>query len=295
MNSGEIPTDYYDLLGIDANASQSDIRDGYRKEAKRWHPDRPNGNSARFIAISEAHETLRDPVTRAAYDKPQAAGPYLTPAEIRWQLDGDKRPAPVTVRLSRRGDDVPREIDVIPPGGEFWKVGDPTAVLEADDLYDFPIVPILLKAVVAGTHRDAVRFVVDNQAIVLPIVLSVARTTPPPPPPPPPPRPGPEAGSTPPYSPTERSFEAPRESAPRVTAPRILTRLFMKLGTLLAAVAFAASPFGVMAVFAPIFNSHQHDLLIVLIALVVGPGCFIWLCVGVVAIFGALCNFLTDW
>jgi molecular chaperone DnaJ len=64
--------DYYDLLGVPRGADPSTIKAAYRKLAKEHHPDRKNGckdSEARFKAISEAYDCLRDPQKRAAYDR----------------------------------------------------------------------------------------------------------------------------------------------------------------------------------------------------------------------------------
>jgi curved DNA-binding protein len=64
--------DYYKILGLDKNASESDIKSAYRKLARKYHPDlNPNDKSAnkRFQEINEAHEVLSDPDKRKKYDK----------------------------------------------------------------------------------------------------------------------------------------------------------------------------------------------------------------------------------
>ncbi|MFP4026621.1 MAG: molecular chaperone DnaJ [Candidatus Brocadiia bacterium] len=64
--------DYYDILGVSADASQEEIRKAYRKLAKKYHPDRNKGSTAaqeRFKEISEAHTVLTDPEKRKKYDK----------------------------------------------------------------------------------------------------------------------------------------------------------------------------------------------------------------------------------
>jgi len=64
--------DYYKVLGIDKNASQQDVKNAYRKLARKYHPDlNPNDHSAKanFQQINEAHEVLSDPVKRKKYDQ----------------------------------------------------------------------------------------------------------------------------------------------------------------------------------------------------------------------------------
>ena len=67
-----VEQDYYDLLGIQRGADDAAIKAAYRRLAKECHPDRHNGcrdQEARFKAISEAYDVLKDPQKRAAYDR----------------------------------------------------------------------------------------------------------------------------------------------------------------------------------------------------------------------------------
>lgn len=67
-----VDADYYELLEIERGANDAVIKSSYRKLAMRWHPDKNPGDAAaeaRFKAISEAYEVLKDPQKRAAYDR----------------------------------------------------------------------------------------------------------------------------------------------------------------------------------------------------------------------------------
>ncbi|UDG82157.1 molecular chaperone DnaJ [Candidatus Vallotia cooleyia] len=69
--------DYYDVLGIAKNASDSDIKKSYRKLAMKYHPDRNPGNKdaeEHFKESKEAYEILSDSQKRAAYDQYGHAG-----------------------------------------------------------------------------------------------------------------------------------------------------------------------------------------------------------------------------
>ncbi|MDE5698991.1 MAG: DnaJ domain-containing protein [Lachnospiraceae bacterium] len=63
--------DYYKILNIPQQADESQIKQAYRKLAKRYHPDLNPDNpeaEARFKDIVEAYETLSDPAKRRKYD-----------------------------------------------------------------------------------------------------------------------------------------------------------------------------------------------------------------------------------
>ncbi|WP_271765718.1 J domain-containing protein [Aquimarina algiphila] len=64
--------DYYKILGIPKNASESDIKKAYRKLARKYHPDlNPNDKEAerKFKEINEANEVLSNPENRKKYDQ----------------------------------------------------------------------------------------------------------------------------------------------------------------------------------------------------------------------------------
>jgi molecular chaperone DnaJ len=66
-----VEQDYYELLGVPRGADEAAIKAAYRRLAKECHPDRHNGcrdQEARFKAINEAYDVLKDPQKRAAYD-----------------------------------------------------------------------------------------------------------------------------------------------------------------------------------------------------------------------------------
>jgi curved DNA-binding protein len=64
--------DYYKILGIDKNATEKDIKNAYRKLARKFHPDlNPNDPEAnkKFQQINEANEVLSDAEKRKKYDQ----------------------------------------------------------------------------------------------------------------------------------------------------------------------------------------------------------------------------------
>ncbi|MGQ0752428.1 MAG: molecular chaperone DnaJ, partial [Betaproteobacteria bacterium] len=69
--------DYYEVLGVNRDASEEDIKKAYRKLAMKYHPDRNPDNpkaEERFKEAKEAYEILTEPNKRAAYDQYGHAG-----------------------------------------------------------------------------------------------------------------------------------------------------------------------------------------------------------------------------
>ncbi|MGH8772481.1 MAG: DnaJ domain-containing protein, partial [Burkholderiales bacterium] len=69
--------DYYDILGLNRDASDNEIRKAYRKLAMKYHPDRNPDNpktEERFKEAKEAYEILSEPSKRNAYDQFGHAG-----------------------------------------------------------------------------------------------------------------------------------------------------------------------------------------------------------------------------
>ncbi|XP_058111685.1 uncharacterized protein LOC131254999 [Magnolia sinica] len=65
--------DYYNILKVNRNATEEDVKKAYRRLAMTWHPDKNPINKkeaeAKFKQISEAYEVLSDPEKRAIYDQ----------------------------------------------------------------------------------------------------------------------------------------------------------------------------------------------------------------------------------
>lgn len=71
--------DYYEVLGVDKNATDEDLKKAYRKLAKKYHPDANPDNKkeaeAKFKEVNEAYETLSDKQKRQMYDQFGHEGP----------------------------------------------------------------------------------------------------------------------------------------------------------------------------------------------------------------------------
>lgn len=78
--------DYYKVMGIARDASQDEVKRAYRKLARKYHPDVSKEKDAeeKFKELQEAHEVLKDPEKRAAYDQLGAD----------WRPGQDFRPPP---------------------------------------------------------------------------------------------------------------------------------------------------------------------------------------------------------
>jgi len=64
--------DYYQILGVDKKADEKEIKNAYRKLARKYHPDlNPNDKEAqkKFQELNEANEVLSDPEKRKKYDQ----------------------------------------------------------------------------------------------------------------------------------------------------------------------------------------------------------------------------------
>jgi curved DNA-binding protein len=63
--------DYYQIMGVPRDATEAQIKQAYRKLARKYHPDvsKEKDAEARFKEVGEAYEVLKSPEKRAAYDQ----------------------------------------------------------------------------------------------------------------------------------------------------------------------------------------------------------------------------------
>ena len=66
--------DYYEVLGVNKNASDDEIKKAFRKAAVKYHPDKEGGDEAKFKEVNEAYEVLKDKQKRQRYDQFGHAG-----------------------------------------------------------------------------------------------------------------------------------------------------------------------------------------------------------------------------
>lgn len=78
---------YYELLGVDQNATQAEIKTAFRENALRNHPDH-GGSSALFRVLEDAYSTLTSPSKREEYDVWLASvGPGTPPGGVQIPTD----------------------------------------------------------------------------------------------------------------------------------------------------------------------------------------------------------------
>src|SRR3989344_2691612 len=61
--------DYYETLGVPKSASKDEIKKAFYKLAHKYHPDKKEGNEAKFKQVNEAYQVLSDDGKRSKYDQ----------------------------------------------------------------------------------------------------------------------------------------------------------------------------------------------------------------------------------
>lgn len=177
------PDGLYEVLGVSPSASADELRDAYRREAFRWHPDRCDHPAAegRMQRINAARDVLLDPSRRAAYDAEAASVVRVwcdVPVVDVGRIDvGTEHVAVVPVRFS--GD--PARVGVVEVrlgAGSWWslEVLAPTAADEPDVLV---LVRVAVRPHAAQVLRDTIEVVVGDERVVVHLACEavVPRTT----------------------------------------------------------------------------------------------------------------------
>lgn len=105
--------DYYGILGIEKNATESDIKKAYRKLSKKYHPDVNPDGEEKFKDIAEAYDILSDSNKRANYDRfgsanPRGGNPFggQSMEDIMREFGFGRGRNPFTKREQSRGHDL---------------------------------------------------------------------------------------------------------------------------------------------------------------------------------------------
>jgi len=102
---------FYDTLGVRPVASADEVRDAYRRLARRHHPDRGGRDPAAMAALNEAYRVLGHPVRRAAYDQ-----------SLREIPVGARNGAPVRAAAPASRRAAPPRPEPLPPARYPWRL-----------------------------------------------------------------------------------------------------------------------------------------------------------------------------
>lgn len=82
--------DYYNILGIEKDASEEKIKQAYRRLAKKYHPDLNKTDpkaKEKFIKVHEAYETLINPIKREIYNQTGNNPQNIDISDLFWKYD----------------------------------------------------------------------------------------------------------------------------------------------------------------------------------------------------------------
>ena len=69
VQKSSVDEDVYNILGLSREATEAEIREAYRRESLRTHPDKGGGDALAFASVAKAYKILSDPSRRSIYDK----------------------------------------------------------------------------------------------------------------------------------------------------------------------------------------------------------------------------------
>lgn len=138
--------DYYEVLGVDKNASEKDIKKAYRKLAMKYHPDvsEEEGAEEKFKEVSEAYAVLSDDEKRQRYDQFGHAGMDGFSAEDFYQN--------VNFEDIFQGFDIGNIFDMFGFGRGSHRRGGPTGPQRGSDIYTE--VKITLEEAFNGVEKE---------------------------------------------------------------------------------------------------------------------------------------------
>lgn len=101
---------HYDVLGVSPGAKPDAIRRAYLRQARRWHPDRPSGDSEQMRAVNEAWQVLGDLRSRAAYDRSLARNAPQMPVGPRPAASSHTAASPRSTKTPPKSPTPPLEV-----------------------------------------------------------------------------------------------------------------------------------------------------------------------------------------
>jgi len=119
-NTNFAAEDFYQILGVNRNATEQELKAAYKKLAMQYHPDRNPTGAEKFKTINNAYQVLSDPEKRRLYDLHGEEGlnaqgmHYRTPEDIFAEFFGGRNPFGFYQQYKGpiRGEDVVRQIEV---------------------------------------------------------------------------------------------------------------------------------------------------------------------------------------